>query len=419
MTRKIIIASLAVVLSAAALYVLYHGRIAGAKHAADPIHGTEAHREKDLTPPVMEVHEAEQDHEPGTHVSLSEEQIRTLGIVVATAGPGRLQNALRLKGEILLDGDRVAHVTPYVSGYVKQISKRIGDPVRKGEVMAVLESRELADAKAAYFAALEKVVLAQTRFVREEKLWKKQISSEEDYLEAKQALAAARIEKRSAKQQLLALGLSMTAVDRLPQQSDTSLTRYEIVSPLKGEVLEKNLTLGEMVESDRVVYRVADMDAVWVRVYVHQKDLSLLKKGMPVRISGDDGMEGADGNLSYISPVVDEETRTATGMVTLHNPGGDWRPGRFVTAGIYSESEEFPVVVSKDAVQTITDQHVVFVPAEEGFEAKAVSLNRSDRKHVEIVSGLSAEDPYVAEGAFELKAAMLSETLGDHAGHGH
>lgn len=408
-----------VILAAAVFSALYSGRITRAKSLSEPEHGAEVRGEKDRKQPPVHDHSAEQDHKNEGHVLLTKAQIKTLGITIAKAGPGRLQKTLNLQGEILLNGDRVAHVTPYVSGHVKKISKSIGDRVRKGEVMAVLESRELAGAKAAYLAARERVVLTETRFIREEKLWKKQISSEEDYLNAKQDLAAAEIEKRSSEQQLMALGLSGTFVGQLPRKSAASLTRYEIVSPLKGQVLEKNLTLGEMVESDRVIYRVADMDSVWVRIHVYQKDLPFLKKDMKVFISAGNGMEEAAGALSYIAPVVDKKTRTASALATLSNPGGQWRPGRFVKARIPLAAEELPVLILKDAVQTITDQQVIFVPAEEGFEAKPVSVGRSDPEHVEVVSGLSAGHPYVTEGAFELKAAIVSESLGDHAGHGH
>ncbi|MDZ7696295.1 MAG: efflux RND transporter periplasmic adaptor subunit [Deltaproteobacteria bacterium] len=418
MKKIAIVVSLAVILSATALYVLYHERMAGVKRTADPIHEADVHGEKEPTQPLLLDPASEADHPTEDHIPLTEAQIGTLGIAVAKAGPGRLQNHLNLQGEIILNGNRIAQVTPYVSGHVKEILKNLGDPVRRGEVMALLDSRELADAKAAYLAARERVVLAETRFAREENLWKKQIASEEDYLNAKQALAAAQIEKRSAKQQLMSLGLSATRVDRLPRRPDAGLTVYEIVSPLKGEVLERALTLGEMVGPERIVYRVGDMDTVWVRVNVYQKDLPLLKKNMKVLISGDDGKE-ARGSITYIAPVVDEGTRTAIALVTLQNPRGQWRPGRFVTAKIPLKAEALPVVIPKDAVQTLTDRPVVFVPSEEGFEARPVSLGRSDPERVEILSGLSAGDPYVAEGAFELKAAILSDSLGDHAGHGH
>lgn len=418
--KKIVIGvCCAAILTAAAFYFYLHAGMAVTEYAAAPIHEAAHNGQRERGQSALHDPDAEPARPTDDHVLLTEAQLKTMGIAIATAGPGKLQQTVTLKGEIRLDGDRIAHVTPYVSGHVKEISKGLGDPVRKGEVMAVLESRELADAKAAYLAARERVVLAETRFSREESLWKKQISSEEDYLNAKQALAAAEIEKQSAKQQLMALGLSGTSVDQLSRGLEAPLTRYEIVSPLKGQVMEKSLTLGEMVERDRVVYRVADLDSVWVNATVYQKDLPLLKRGMKVLVSTDDGLEEDEGFISYIAPVVDEKTRTVSALVTLHNARRQWRPGRFVKVSIPLEAEELPVVVPKDAVQTLTDQPVVFAPSEGGFEARPVSLGRSDPEHVEVVSGLSTGEPYVARGAFELKAAVVSESLGDHTGHGH
>ncbi len=409
----------AVILTVAGLYAYRYAGMAETEHAAAPDRAA-AHngqREKALSP--LHDHDAEQERPSQDHVLLTEAQVKTMGIAIATAGPGKLRQILTLQGEIRLNSDRIAHVTPYVSGHVKRVWKSLGDTVLKGEAMAVLESRELADAKTSVLSARERVVLAEARFFREESLWEKKISSEEDYLDAKQALAAALIERRSAEQKLTSLGLSGNLVDRLSQDSKASLTRYNIVSPLQGRVLERKLTIGEMVESDRVVFVVADMESVWVNISVYQKDLVLLKEGMKVEIAGMEGRDSGQGILVYIAPIVDETTRTARVLATLPNPTGQWRPGRFVKAGIPLETKEFPVVVSKDAIQTLNDQPVVFVPSEGGFEARPVSPGRSDTESMEVASGLSAGDPYVASGAFELKAAILMESLGDHAGHGH
>ena len=215
-----------------------------AEHAEEP-HGVEEHSEKDHDEHEEHAHDShgytkpEPTHQDEDHILLSEAQIRALGIGLAKAVPGNLRTVVTLPGEIILNDDRVALVTPYISGYVREIRKRQGDPVRKGEVMAVLESRELADAGTTYLAARERVALAEKTFIREESLWRKKISPEQDYLESKMALSAARIEARSARQKLMALGLSKASVDRLHKQKDASLTRYEIISPLKGQVLEK------------------------------------------------------------------------------------------------------------------------------------------------------------------------------------
>jgi membrane fusion protein, heavy metal efflux system len=408
----------------------YYGRTLGSHPHEGEVHGEGAHnegeheehpehREQEHGQDSHASKEPESAHADEDHVLLGEDQIRALGVVVAEAGPGKLETALTLPGEIILNDDAHALVTPYVSGYVREIRKRQGDTVQKGEVMAVLESRELADAGAAYLAARERVLLAEKTFERETSLWRKKISPEQDYLASKTALSGARIEARSARQKLMALGLSKGAIDRLPRRADASLTRYEIVSPLNGQVLEKRLSLGEMVESTTSVYRVADMNTVWVRINLLQKQLPHLKKGMAVHIWGDEQMPAATGRLTFIAPIVGQKTRTAIGRATLSNADGQWRPGLFVKARIKAGETHVPLMVPKKAVQRIGEESFVFVPAEGGFEGKVVTTGRFDGTHVEIISGLSPKDRYVTDGAFELKATLITDAMDSHAGHGH
>ncbi|MBT3256009.1 MAG: efflux RND transporter periplasmic adaptor subunit [Deltaproteobacteria bacterium] len=425
---KMVLICLAVAVPVA-LGAFYYGRTLDPRPHAGEVHEEKAHGTGEHPEQEEEAHEAEHephgssesetDHPEEERIRLSEEQIQALGIVTAKAGPGTLETVLTLPGEIILNDDRVAMVTPYVSGHVKEIRKRQGDSVRKGEVMAVLESRELADAGSAYLAARERRVLAEKNFAREESLWEKKITPEQDYLESKMVFAAARIQVRSARQKLMALGLSKRAINRLPQKAGVSLTRYEIVSPINGEVLEKNLSLGEMVEMTDSVYRVADMSTVWVRINLLQTQLPHLKKGMDVLIRGVGPVGDATGNLTFIGPLVGKETRTATGRATLSNPDGRWRPGLFVEAGVTAGEKHIPLLVPKRAVQRIGGKSVVFVPGEGGFEERVVTTGRSDENHVEITSGLSPEDRYVIDGAFELKATLMTDSMDSHAGHGH
>jgi cobalt-zinc-cadmium efflux system membrane fusion protein len=187
-------------------------------------------------------HTEHDEHGEKGVVLLSDAELKEFGIEVGTAGPGNLKVQVSLPGEVVANADRLAHIVPRVSGVVREVRKNLGDRVRKGEVMAVLESRDLADAKAAFLNATEKLELARTNFAREEDLWKKRISPEQDYLQARQALAEARIELRSAEQKLHALGFSDEYLAQLPSQPDMSYTRYEIVAPFEGTVIEKHIS---------------------------------------------------------------------------------------------------------------------------------------------------------------------------------
>src|SRR3989338_929937 len=141
-------------------------------------------------------------------VELSPDAVQSAGIVVETAGPVQMKTVIELPGEVKLNADKVVHVVPRLSGVVTAVYKNQGDTVNHGEVIAVLDSRELAELKSAYIASIKRVELTRATFDRKERLWKEKISSEKDYLASRQALVEEEINLQTVKQKLLALGLS-------------------------------------------------------------------------------------------------------------------------------------------------------------------------------------------------------------------
>jgi len=350
---------------------------------------------------------------------LTAEQQRLLGVAVRVAGPGSLRNELRLPGEIAFNEDRVAHLVPRVAGVVAQVMKTIGDAVQAGEVLAVIDSRELADAKAEYLAARARRSLADATYAREESLWDKQISSERDRLEAQQTLAEADISMRAAERKLCALGLPRAAVRGLGCEHDEAITRYEIRSPLAGIVTEKHIVLGESLDADTHIFTVADLDSVWANLTVYAKDLAAVREGQDVSLLVDHSGARGRGRVAMVTPFADVSTRSATARIVLDNRGSRWVPGTFVTGLVIALESNLPVVIPRNAVQTIEGRHVAFVAHDDGFEMVPVTPGRTDREHIEIRTGLEPGTPYVAEGAFELKAMVVTRGLGSHAGHGH
>jgi cobalt-zinc-cadmium efflux system membrane fusion protein len=362
-------------------------------------------------------HKEHGEHGEKGVVRIGDAELKEFGIEVGTAGPGKLKVQVSLPGEVVANADRLAHIVPRVSGVVREVRRSLGDRVRKGEVMAVLESRELADAKAAFLNASERLALARTNFAREEDLWKKRISPEQDYLQAKQALAEVRIELRSAEQKLHALGFSDEYLAQLPSQPDMSYTRFEIVAPFEGTIIEKHISMGETRKDDAEVFIVADLRSVWVNLSVYQKDMPYIRKGQPVIISAGHGIPDMSGVISYIGPLVGEQTRTAVARVVLPNVGGNLRPGLFVTGLITVDSVPVPLLVPKTAVQTVEDKPSVFVKTVEGFVLQPVTIGRSNETHVEITSGVTPGTRYATSGAFTLKAQLSKGAFGDSHGH--
>jgi len=378
-------------------------------HEAEEVDGHEGHDHGD------------DDHADEAGLTLSERDRSAAGIELATAGPGRLELHTRFLGEVRVNEERLAHVVPPVPGVVREVSVRIGDDVRAGQLLAVLASRELAEARAQYLGARGRRELAVISYEREKELLEREILAEQSYLDARQALSEADIEFQTAEQTLHALGVNDDELDTLTASHEAgALTRHELRAPIGGTVIELHLVLGETVGEDSDVLAIADLGTVWIDLDVPQSDLGSIREGqaMTITASGID-IPDATAVVDFVSPVIDEETRTALARVEIPNTNGQWRPGLFVTAYAASEQLEVPVMIPKDAVQSLEGETVVFIPDGDAFESVPVVLGRTNGTHVEIATGLGQGEQYVAEGAFALKAEVVTSGLDSHAGHGH
>jgi cobalt-zinc-cadmium efflux system membrane fusion protein len=272
--------------------------------------------------------------------------------------------------------------------------------------MAVISSRELADAKSAYLASSQYLEFARVTLEREESLWKKKISAEQDYLEAQRAFQESELQKELAAQKLAALGLDAQSIGELSSAPRDSLPRYEIRAPLAGTVTERSVTVGEAVAADKDIFIIADLTSVWVNVTVYAKDVSAVGEGQEATVRSVDLGREATGRITYVGPLVGETTRAATARLVLANPDGQWRPGLFVSVVLTRDTATVPVAVAAEAIQSFRDWQVVFVRYGDWFEGRPLELGRSDGEWVEVVSGLAAGEQYAAANSFAVKAEI-------------
>ena len=360
-------------------------------------------------------HEDEHGHgggkEEGEHaegvIPLSAEQIAAAGIKVAAVGPGQLAREVSVPGKVVAAADRMAQIVPKVGGAVTEARKNLGDTVEKGEILALIESREMAESVADYLAAKRAEELARTTFNREKGLWDKKITAEQDYLTAKNAHQEAKIKLDLAKQKLQALGHD-------GEVSNNGNSRFhELRSPLPGRVIARELTLGEYVDTTHSAFTVADLSVVWVESAIAPGDLPFVKEGLMANVVGSGGK--AEGKLIFVSPAIDPETRSAKAIIELDNADGKWRPGEFANAAIATSAQDTDLIVPKDAIQTIEGKAVVFVRNDKGFEKRDVTTGREDSRHVEILSGVSFGEPVAVSSTFTLKAELgKSEAEHEH-----
>lgn len=372
------------------------------------LHGHDGHAEKAGGHQEKAGAHGEEKHDDN-RVTLTPAARENAKLELLTAGPGKVTVTIALPGEVALNAEALAHVTPRVGGTTREVLKQLGDVVKKGDVLAVLDSRELTEMQRSSAAAEERLKLAQASYDRQEQLWRDKISAEKEYLAAKQALAEARIEQRSAAQKLSSAGSGVKGAG------------YSLIAPIDGTIIAKHLGIGEVLKDDTQAFTIADLSTIWVNVTVYAKDLARVRTGAVARVRAE-GIEGvAEGTISYLGQVADEQTRSSTARVVLRNPGPAWRPGLFATADIVVDETDAPITVSDEAVQTVEGKPVVFRQDGDTFQARPVKLGRRGAaapgaaRLVEILDGIAAGDRYAGKNSFVLKAELGKS----EAGHEH
>ncbi len=352
-------------------------------------------------------HGAAQGHDEDQEgvIKLTASQLLAAGIETAVVVSGALVKEIAVPGRVSLNLEGQAKVVPKVSGTVNAVKKRLGESVTKGEVLATLESREMADAKAEYLEAWRAENLARTIYQREARLWKQKVTAEQEYLNAEAAYESAKIKLELAGQKLQTFGLADEDVKKLPKtKDDPSFRTYDIRSPISGQVTALELVLGQAVGTDKEIFTIADLSTVWVELAIQPADLAFAAVGQEVRIESNS--RTATGKIVILSPVIDPDSRSAKAIAEIDNTKREWRLGDFVKAQLISGRIEANLVVPKDAIQTIKSQTAAFVSEEGGFKMRPVTVGREDSTRVEIVSGLEAGETVAVKNTFTLKAEL-------------
>ena len=329
--------------------------------------------------------------------------LASAGITVETAGPRTLRSILTLPGEVKIRHDSRVHIVPRVAGVAVEIPQNLGASVKQGDLLLVVESRELTEQRSALLSARQRLTTATATYDREAGLWRQKITSEQDYLEAKQGRAEAEIALREADQRLRALGLRDQDLGRA---NAAAFTRFEIRAPFDGVLISRDVAYGESVAADAEVFELANLSGMEAEIAVPAQDLDQVREGQTVTVRAIGSGLTAEGKVSFISSTMGEASRAAIAHVEFPNPDTRWREGLFVEADIVLAMAEVPVAVKSDAIQTFRDWQVVFARYGEQFEVRPLTLGRRDGGWVEVTSGIGAGQRYATDNAFVLKAEL-------------
>jgi cobalt-zinc-cadmium efflux system membrane fusion protein len=363
--------------------------------------------------------EKEEGHDPGV-IDLTPEQVAAAGIAIGKVERRSVAGAIEATAEIQPTGDGLARVGARVAGRVTAFKAGAGDPVTRGQVLAVIDSPELGRAKGDYLAAFALAKVARDTADRERALFERQISSERDWRQAEAEAVKARAEKDAAENRLHTMGLADAELARVRAETHYSSTTT-VTSPIDGLVIERPVTLGEMVDPGTTLFTVMDPREVWVLVDVFERDLPQVRVGQTAvaRVAAYPEREFT-GKVASVGSVVESKTRTVKVRVVLPNQAGELKPGMFarvLLAGTTGDPHE-GLFVPAAAVQREGEDRMVFVQrAANQFERRLVDLGVEAGDWAEVKKGLVEGEVVVTTGAFLLKSELQKAELG--GGHGH
>ncbi|TSK08255.1 MAG: efflux RND transporter periplasmic adaptor subunit [Geobacter sp.] len=357
-------------------------------------------------------HEGHDEH-GAKLVKMSAEVQKQSGVVVAVAKKQQMAGLISATGKVEANADRIAHVSPRISGKVVAVRTSLGDSVGAGQVLATLDSVELGEALSRYHQSKTRLSLAQSNMDRVKVLVDKKIAARKEILQAETDYKTAQTELHTDQERLELYGVSA---------SDLKAGRKPLLpvrSPISGVITEKHAIVGELADPAKSLYTVADLSSVWVMVDIHEKDLAKVRRGQTATLMVNAFPDTKfRGRVTYLADVVDEATRTIKARVEVANPGRKLKPEMFATVELAIAADAAAVLaVPEEAVQELEGKKLVFVAEGEGvFEPRRVELGRVSGGMVEVLSGLKEGERLAVKGGFVLKSELQK---GEIEGHDH
>jgi cobalt-zinc-cadmium efflux system membrane fusion protein len=259
-----------------------------------------------------------------TRTEIDPKAAAVAGVQAARAGPGTIRQTLQVYGSIVADPQRVREIHARFPGVAIDVTAALGDRVRRGQVLATIESNE-------------------------------------------------------------------------------SLQRYAVASPIDGQIVDRRINAGETV-GDELIFTVADLSQVWAEFAIFRRDLPQVRVGQSVQIVSEDGAVTGDGRIAYVTPIGTSANQSLAARVPVDNASGRWAPGLFVTGGIVVAERQVPLAVRNSALQTLRDLPVVFERVGNVYEPRFVELGDSDGRTTEVVGGIAAGAEYIVEQSYLVKA---------------
>jgi cobalt-zinc-cadmium efflux system membrane fusion protein len=365
------------------------------------------------------------------------------GIDVAVVNESPITEKITANGELVFDPNRVAVLSPKVPGTVAIVLKNIGDKVKGGDILALIDASQVGQLKSEFLKNIVQIRLRRDNVKRLTPLTADGVATQQQMLEAETALQESEVANLSAKQFLSNLGFTLPAIsdaddpkvladklqllgipneiiEKLPVSARNG-NLLPIFAPFDGEIVSSDIVLGTVVDLTKPLFTVSDPSKMWIMLNVRQEDAQYLKIGQPVQFSSDNGNQKISSSISWISPAVDLKSRTLKVRAEVENKDGRLRDKTFGIGDVILREEKKAIVVPQEAIQSTADSQYIFIrdknyfkpEAPKIFHVRQVRLGAKSGRNIEILAGALPGEVVVTKGSNVMLSHLLRSNLGE------
>ncbi|PJE00417.1 MAG: hypothetical protein CK427_14090 [Leptospira sp.] len=348
---------------------------------------------------------------------LSEDSRYKIPIQVTEASNEEFNSAIELTGEITADPDNTQTIGTRLKGKVLEIRKKEGDFVRKGDIIVVMDSPEVARLKSKYLTSLAKLQATQKNTERIKELVKIKLAADQEARNAEAESLTWEMEVKADKENLIMndIPIPKNNLDS-PSADSNQNTKIYLRSSISGTLIMRHVSPGNIVAENTIFVTVANLNTVWFAARAFENDLKYLKLGENVKVSINAYPDQIfTGKLSFIGSSLEKDTRSVPARITLNNSNNLLKIGLFGKALLNVDSiKQDKILIPDTCLLTINGKDGVFIQINDlTYEWKEIKLGGKQGNLISIEEGLKNGDKIVSSGAYSLKAIFLKHTFGE------
>ncbi len=341
-------------------------------------------------------------------IVMGQEQIQHLGITLERVSPAASVLSDSMPAQVVIPPEQERVVSSSQSGLITSLRVAIGDEVKRGDVMALLESPELVALQRDYLQAAANLRLARADLKRDAQLFKEGIIAERRYLETGNRHEQARAALDEARQALLLAGLDAAALRELERTRKLSSV-LPVRAPISGAVLAQEAVVGQRVDKSIPLYRIGKLEPLWLTIRVPVDRLGKMAPGTEVSLP----CPQATARVIRIGRNVDPGNQTVLVRAEVHNGIDCVRPGQYIQVRMALLGADTQWRVPVAAVVRSGKQSVVFVRSTEGFRPLNVEVVGQESGYAVVRAALRGDEQVAASGLVAIKAVWLGEGGGE------